>query len=277
MMFSKTSAWSVARGRSLAALGHAVARVTGVPNKVNVWLVLSCSQPRGLWWQARISCMPQGGHPGGAQVKVVPSEQLHLEKVLTASGAKYLLAHVVTRNFTLAAGASMADMNSLFTGQIPTKVLISLVINEVSVSTWQKNSFNFAHIELNSACLVVDGRLLPPQPWQRDFMQGLYAKTYHALQKFSGMYPSYWSNGLHHWHLPAWFPAAYLINTARGGDAGEHWLSVFLKDSQHVEYFNSFGITPPESIYWRLLSMDYLDIWYSTKVLQGLFSRSCGL
>ena len=82
---------------------------------------------------------------------------------------------------------------------------------------------------------------------------------------------------LHHWHLPAWFKAAYLINTAHGGDAGEHWLGVFLKDSQHAEYFNSFGIAPPESIYRRMLSMDYLDIWYSTKMLQGLFSRSCGL
>ena len=100
-----------------------------VPNNVNVWLVLSCSQPHGLWWQTRISCMHQGGHPGGAQVQVVPSEQLHLEKVLTASWVKYPLAHVVTRHFTLAAGASMANMDSLFTGQIPTKVLISLVSN----------------------------------------------------------------------------------------------------------------------------------------------------
>ena len=138
--------------------------------------------------------MHQGGHPGGAHVKVVPSEQLHLEKVLTASGAKYPLAHVVTRHFTIAAGASMADMDSLFTGQIPTKVLISLVSNEASVSTWQKNLYNFAHTELNSACLVVDGRPLLAQPWQPDYMQGLYAETYHSLLKFSGMYPSYWNN-----------------------------------------------------------------------------------
>ena len=130
------------------------------------------------------------------KVKVIPSEQLHLEKILTASGAKYLLAHVVTRHFTLAMGASMADMYSLFTRQIPTKVLISLVSNEAFVSTWQKNPFNFAHIGLNSACLAVDGRPLPAQPWQPDFMQGLYAETYHALLKFSGMYPSYWSNGM---------------------------------------------------------------------------------
>ena len=130
------------------------------------------------------------------QVNVVPSEQLHLEKVLTASGAKYLLAHVVTSHFTLAVGASKADMDSLFTGQFPTKVLISLVSNEAFVSTWQKNTFNFAHIELNSASLFVDGRPLAAQPWQLDFMQGLYVETYHALLNFSGKYPSYWSNGM---------------------------------------------------------------------------------
>ena len=130
------------------------------------------------------------------QVKVAPSEQPHLEKFLTASGAKYPLAHVVTRHFTLAVGASKADMDALFTRQIPAEVLISLLSNEAFISARQKNPFNFAHIELNSACLVVDGRPQPAQPWQPDFLQGLYAETYHAILKFSGMYPSYWSNGM---------------------------------------------------------------------------------
>ena len=51
----------------------------------------------------------------------------------------------------------------------------------------------------------------------------------------------------------------------------------FLNDSQHAEYFNLFCISPLESIYQWLISMDYRDIWYSTKMLQGLFSRFCGL
>ena len=44
------------------------------------------------------------------KVKVAASKQLRLEKVLTTSGAKYPLAHDVTRHFTLAAGASTAGM-----------------------------------------------------------------------------------------------------------------------------------------------------------------------
>ena len=130
------------------------------------------------------------------KVKVATSEQLHLEKVLMTSGAKYPLAHVVTRHFTLAAGASTANVDALFTGQIPTKVIIGLVNNEAFVGSWNKSPFNSAHMDLNQACLVVDRRPLPAQPWQPDFTQGLYAETYHALLKSAGMYPSDWSNGL---------------------------------------------------------------------------------
>ena len=77
------------------------------------------------------------------KVKVAASEQLRLEKVLTTSGPKYPLAHVVTRHFTLAAGASTADVDALFTGQIPTKVIFGLVNNEAFVGSWTKSPFNF--------------------------------------------------------------------------------------------------------------------------------------
>ena len=85
------------------------------------------------------------------KVKVAASEQLRLEKVLTMSGAKYPLAHVVTRHFTLAAGASTANVDALFTGQIPTKVIIGLVNNEAFVGSWTKSPVNFAHMNLKQA------------------------------------------------------------------------------------------------------------------------------
>ena len=236
-------------------------------------------------------------------------------------------------------------------------------------------------MDLNQACLVVDRRPLPAQPWQPDFTQGLYAETCHALLKSERMYPSNWSNDLlaeqftggskllswdlmpddidrtvylsprhlgtvkaslrftkplpvtmtllayakydnlvvvnvyrrysdlwlqcmmfgwqlqetlmrepsadralfgvytreEPWPLPLRFPAAYLINTAQSGTAGEHWVGVFLEDSQHTEYFDSYGTAPLESIYRRLRGMGYRDIHYSTKMLQGPFSRACKL
>ena len=166
-----------------------------VPN-VNVWLVLLHSQPA-------FHFMDFGGKleshvcidvaiPKVHKVKVAPSGQLCLEKVLTASGVKYPPAHVVTRHFTLAAGTSMADVDAMFK-QSPTKVIISLMSNEAFLSTWQKIP---STLHQNLACLVLSGRPLPAQPWQPDNKQGLYAEAYHALLKSSGMYPSDWSNGL---------------------------------------------------------------------------------
>jgi len=97
------------------------------------------------------------------KVKVANSEQLRLEKVLASSGAKYPLAHVVTRHFTIGAGASTADLDSMFTGQIPAKIVLGMVTNEAFVGAWEKNPYNLDHMHLNSACLIVDGRPLPAE------------------------------------------------------------------------------------------------------------------
>ena len=169
-----------------------------LPNNMNVQLVLLRSRPVfHLMDFGRKSVYHVGIEEPVLEVhkvKVAPSEQLRLEKVLTASGANYPIAHVVTRHFTLPAGASTADVDALFTGQIP--IIIGLVSNEAFVGSWARSPFNFAHMDLNQACLVVDGRPLLAQPSQPDFTQGLYAETYHALLKSAGMYPSDWSNGL---------------------------------------------------------------------------------
>ena len=52
-------------------------------------------------------------------------------------------------------------------------------------------------------------------------------------------------------------------------------LGVFLilEVPQHAEYFDFYGTTLLESIYWWLWSMGYQDIWYSTKNATGTIPR----
>ena len=66
-----------------------------------------------------------------------------MEKVLLVLGAKYPLAHVVTHHYTLALGASMSDMEVLFNGQIPTKIMIGLMSKEDFVRAWRDNPISF--------------------------------------------------------------------------------------------------------------------------------------
>ena len=79
------------------------------------------------------------------------------------------------------------------------------------------------------------------------------------------------------WPLPRTFPAAYLINTGEQHGPGEHWVAVFLENSERGEYFDSYGTPPLEPIYQRLRGWGYPDVLYSTKMLQGPWSTACGL
>ena len=78
-----------------------------LPNNMNVQLVLSRSRPalHLMHFNGKSSYhvrMEEAVLKVG-KVKVAAFEHLRLEKVLTASGANYQLAHVVTRHFALAA------------------------------------------------------------------------------------------------------------------------------------------------------------------------------
>ena len=77
------------------------------------------------------------------------------------------------------------------------------------------------------------------------------------------------------WHFPLRFQAAYMINTAHRGTAGEHWSGVLLEDSRDPEYFDSYGTAPLESIYQRLRGMGCRDMCYSTKCYRA-YSRGLG-
>ena len=74
---------------------------------------------------------------------------------------------MVTRHFTLAAGVTTADVDALFTGKIPTKVIIGLVSSEASVGAWQKNPFNYAHMDLDLDCLPALASGLDARPFDQ--------------------------------------------------------------------------------------------------------------
>ena len=105
------------------------------------------------------------------KVKVDPSKNPCLEKVLGTLGANYPQAHMVIHHFTIATGDSTVGVDAAFRGQIPTKVSI-IWRAKVAFSGLAKNPIHFAHMFLNSACLVVNGSMLVAQALQPDFEQG---------------------------------------------------------------------------------------------------------
>ena len=68
--------------------------------------------------------------------------------------------------------------------------------------------------------------------------------------------------------LPEWQPGAYVINTDKHNEPGEHWLAVYNK-----EFFNSSGEPPVDDYLHTFLGDNYE---FNTMALQNPLSNACG-
>ena len=116
------------------------------------------------------------------KVKVMPSVFLAHAKAMEHGTAKYPIRRVVCKSFTIP--QNYLDMNheKLFSGQLPTRIVIRLVDNRAFNGSRERNPFNFAHFNLHEIGLYLDGQqqhaLRPIQP---NFATGEYIRAYNTI------------------------------------------------------------------------------------------------
>ena len=72
-------------------------------------------------------------------------------------------------------------------------------------------------------------------------------------------------------------PLAFIINTARVGEPGEHWIALFINQNNIAEYFDSFGFEPICCRIKKLCELNKIDtIIINKNPLQNIFAMSCG-
>ena len=67
-------------------------------------------------------------------------------------------------------------------------------------------------------------------------------------------------------------PCAYIANTHKKNQPGEHWVCFYATSYQPIEYFDSYGF-PPTDDFLNILGEEYLR---STKFVQHPLSSMCG-
>ena len=80
--------------------------------------------------------------------------------------------------------------DSLFSGQVPRRIVIGLVDTEAFSGKISKNPFNFQHYDLNFLCAHVDGERFPSRPLTPDFDNGHFLEAYETLFVGTGIYNS---------------------------------------------------------------------------------------
>lgn len=130
------------------------------------------------------------------KVKLDPKEQLRIERSILKTGARLPLTHSVIKTFSIPAGVSTYDIESLFMGQIPNRLVLGMVENGAYLGDLTKNPFNFKHFDLGFLVLTVDGKPYPSQPLQPNFNEGHYIDCYETLFAGTGMYGNDLGHGI---------------------------------------------------------------------------------
>lgn len=92
------------------------------------------------------------------KVKLSPSVFLAHAKALEVGNAKYPIRRVVCKTFTIPRGNLDFSQENLFTGQLPTRLVLGCVDNDAFNGSYEKNPYNFKHFNLTQMRVMLDGQ-----------------------------------------------------------------------------------------------------------------------
>lgn len=118
------------------------------------------------------------------KVKISPSIYLAHAKVLENGTAKYPIKRVICKTFTVPAGYLDFIQEKLFSGQLPTRLIIGCVDNKAYNGDYKLNPFNFQHFSATELSVYLDGQQHAIKPLLMDFENNQYVNAYMSM--FSG-------------------------------------------------------------------------------------------
>ena len=120
------------------------------------------------------------------KVKLNPAVILAHANVLKRNNMLFPIRRVACKVFTISSGSLSSYKENIFSGQLPTKIIIGLVKNTAYNGTFNSNPFNIEHFNLNHLSLHVDGRPDTIPSFSPDYESNLYSRSFHSLFDVTG-------------------------------------------------------------------------------------------
>ena len=115
------------------------------------------------------------------KVKISPSVFIAHNKALEGGNAKYPIRRAVCKTYTIPTGNLDHTQENLFTGQLPTRIVIGCVDNDAFNGRYVKNPFNFKHFDLTQLRVYLDGQQHSLIPIEPNFNTNNYITAYSNL------------------------------------------------------------------------------------------------
>lgn len=129
------------------------------------------------------------------KVKVSPSILVAHAKALQVGNAKYPVRRAVCKTFTIPRGNLDFSQENVFSGQLPTRLVIAFVDNDAFNGTYAKNPFNFQNYSVTQLRVYLDGQQQHIRPLDLNFAESQYVSAYMTL--FSGTGKQFKDEGNH--------------------------------------------------------------------------------
>ena len=121
--------------------------------------------------------------------RVKPSSSVFTrhQQILQSTNAKYPYRRVVSKIVSIPQGSQSIHLDSLYTGTIPSRVIIGLIPHTSYVGNYKSPPFDFKHYDLNFLTLNVNSRQFPAKPLTPDFENNRYSDAYMTLFRGLGI------------------------------------------------------------------------------------------
>ena len=164
-------------------------RITLTPTKPEFWLQ---SFDDGGTYKASIEAATLYVR----RVKLTPTKQIAFEKDIAKRALRIPITYVTMKNVSIPSGVSSYNQDGLFTGPLPTLVVMGLVSNEAFVGDIGKSPYRFQHFNLNSLVLRVNGKSYPSRPLTPDYGTSNFLDCYQTLAQALGTQFDDFDNGI---------------------------------------------------------------------------------
>ena len=125
-----------------------------------------------------------------------PAVQMAHIAALERNTVKYPLRPVECKVYSIPAGALSHTCENLFLSALPKRLVLCCIDNDAYNGTYATNPFHAKNNAISFHSVYVDGRQIPAKPFQPNFAENLFARSYASLFTSTGKIWQDEGNGL---------------------------------------------------------------------------------
>ena len=123
-----------------------------------------------------------------------PALTLAHAEAIKEMNAVYNFTRSDVRTYNIPAGSQTWNGDDLFSGDIPSRVIVGVVDTRAYSGAYDRNPYAFQHHDCNFIGFYVDGQSLPGEPYQLHYKNHQYMTAYLSLFTGLGRYHSSFGN-----------------------------------------------------------------------------------